>query len=98
MPNNFVRSQIKDTAHFKKLLVKIAGIKGVKKNAFNVDFGSTRFHGEDMTAFNLTSDPTMITFSAGGLNYSFLLTDIKIVKRIRTRKYLFVVNVLTIVP
>ena len=96
-PNGFVRSKIKNETSFAQLLAKIEALKEKKPNAFNVDFGSDRFKGEDMTAFDLSTDPTKASFSHGGQDYEFLLTDIKIVKRIRSRKYLFVVKDLTIV-
>lgn len=95
--NGFVRSKIKDTAHFAKLLAKIAGIKAKKPNAFNVDYQGTKFSGELMTAYDLTTDPTAITFSYDGVDYSFLIADLQLVKRIRCRKYVFKVNVLSIV-
>lgn len=95
--NGFIRSKIKDAPHFAKFLLKLKDIKTKKPNAFNVDYGSTRFSGEKMTAFDLTTDPTKVTFSSDGVDYSFLLTDIQIVKRLRSRKYTFKVNVLTIV-
>lgn len=97
LPNSFVRSKIKNTAHFAALLAKIEALQAKKQNAFNVYYGSDRLMGVDMTALDLTTDPTKVTFTHGGVDYEFLLTDIKIVKRIRTRKYVFVVNVLTIV-
>ena len=63
--NNFIRSKIKDTAKFALTLAKISGIKAQKPNAFNVDYNGNRFHGELMTTYNLTSNPTKITFSYG---------------------------------
>lgn len=96
-PNNFIRSKIKNTTHFAKFLAKLSVMKAKKHNAFNVEYHGTVFHGEAMTAFDLTTDPTKVSFSHGGLNYEFLLADIKIVIRLRSRKYKFKVNVLTIV-
>jgi hypothetical protein len=63
--NGFIRSKIKDSVKFAQTLVKISGIKSQKPNAFNVDYNGNRFHGELMTAYNLISDPTKITFSYG---------------------------------
>lgn len=97
MSNGFIRSKIKDTVKFAELLAKIEDLKTKKPNAFNVEAASNRFKGEDMTAFDLTTDPTKVTFSHGGTDYEFLLADIQIVQRLRSRKYLFKVKVLTIV-
>lgn len=97
MSNAFIRSKIKNTEQFAKLLAKISGIKSQKPNAFNVDYQGNRFVGESMTVFDLTTSPTAITFTSGGLNYSFLIADLQLVKRIRYRKYVFKVNVLSIV-
>jgi hypothetical protein len=95
--NGFIRSKIKDTVHFAKFLAKLSLMTAGKPNAFNVDFQGNRFHGEFMTAYDLTTDPTKVTFSHGGFNYEFLLADIQLVRRLRSRKYTFKVNVLTIV-
>lgn len=94
-PHGFVRSQL--SHKLPDLLVKIEDLKVKKPNAFNVEFGSLRFPGLKMTAFDLTTDPTKVTFTFNAVNYEFLLTDIQIIQRMRSRKYLFKVKVLTTV-
>lgn len=97
MSNGLIRSKIKNTQQFAALLLKISGIKASKPNAFNVEYQGNKFAGELMTAYDLTTNPLAITFSHGGFNYSFLIADLQLVKRIRCRKYVFKVNVLSIV-
>ena len=92
----FVRSKLKEAAEVTKLVDKVEGIYAVKSNAFNVYFKSQRFFGETMTSVDF-SDPTKISFTSGGVDYEFLLADIQIVQRVRSRKYVFKVNVLTTV-
>lgn len=48
-------------------------------------------------ACNLTGDSTKITFTYEGVNYQLLLSDIKIAKRIRSRKYVFHTDKLTVI-
>lgn len=95
--NGFIRSKLKSTAHFAALLLKIEGIVADKPNAFNVDYAGQKFKGEDLTALDLTTDPTKITFTHDAVDYELLLADVKIVKRLRSRKYMFKTNVLTVV-
>lgn len=48
-------------------------------------------------ACNLTGDVTKITFTYDGVNYQLLRSDIQIIKRVRSRKYVAHTNVLTVV-
>jgi hypothetical protein len=93
--NDFVRSKLKETAKVAALLAKISALQAGKPNAFNVDFNGKRFFGEKMSNLDLTTDPTKITFTYEAVNYELLLSDIKIIKRIRCRKYMFKTKVLT---
>lgn len=80
-----------------KLITKIAALQAKKPNSFNVDFKGLRLVGEKMTNVDLTTDAAKITFTYDGVNYELLKADITIVKRLRTKKYLFKTNVLTAV-
>jgi hypothetical protein len=95
--HGFLRSKLKEPAKVTALLLKIAAIAAKKPNAFNVDFKGELFFGEKMSSLDLTTDPTKITFTYDAVNYELLLADIKIVQRIRSRKYKFKTNVLTVV-
>ena len=53
------------------------------------------FLQDKMTNVDLDGDPTKITFTFDGADYELALSDIKIVKRLRTKKYMFKTNVLT---
>lgn len=94
-PHGFIRSHLGHK--LAALLVKLSALYPVKKNCFNVDFKGAKFEGKLMTALDLTTDPTKVTFTYNAVNYEFLLSDIQIVKRVRSRKYLFEVKVLTVV-
>ena len=95
-PNAFIRSKL-STPKLADYLKKVEDLKAKKPNAFNVQSATLRIAGNKITAFDLTTDPTKVTFTADAVNYEFLLTDIQIVQRLRSRKYLFVVKVLTVV-
>ena len=95
-PHAFVRTQLK-TPKLVNYLEKIQALQEKKPNAFNVQYDGQRFEGVKMTAFDLTTDPTKVTFTHNAVDYEFLLADIQILKRIRSRKYLFEVKVLTVV-
>lgn len=96
-PNGFIRSKLKEDSKFAAILTKIEGLIVGKPNSFNVDFKGTKFVGEKMSNVDLTSDPDNITFTYDSVDYSLALDDVKIVKRIRCRKYMFKTNVLTTV-
>ena len=95
--HGFLRSKLKEPAKVTALLLKIEAIAAKKPNVFNVDFAGQLFFGEKMSSLDLTTDPTKITFTYDAVNYELLLADIKIVQRIRSRKYKFKTNVLTVV-
>jgi hypothetical protein len=95
--HGFLRSKLKEPAKVTTLLLKIEAIVAKKPNAFNVDFKGLPFYGEKMSNLDLTTDPTKITFTYDAVDYELLLADIKIVQRIRSRKYKFKTNVLTVV-
>jgi hypothetical protein len=96
-PNAFIRSKLQDPAYLAKILTKIEGLYASKSNSFNVYYGFQKFHGEHMTLVDF-SVPGQISFTYDAVAYTFLVTDIKIVKKIRARKYVFKVNVLTVTP
>jgi hypothetical protein len=95
--NDFMRSKLKDAPKFAAVLQKISALYVKKNNCFNVDFKGTVFFGEKMTNLDLTTDPTKITFTYGATNYELLLSNVKLAKRLRCRKYMFKTNVLTVV-
>lgn len=93
---SFLRSKLKQSEKVAALLLKIEGIVATgKTNAFNVDFAGQKLNGVDMSNLDLTTDPTKITFTHNSLDYELALSDLKIVKRVRSRKYVFHTNVLT---
>ena len=94
--HGFVRSKLKDAPKLAELVDKVEAIYAKKSNAFNVHYQAQKLSGESMTSLDF-SDPTKISFTSGGVDYEFLLADIAIVKRVRSRKYVFKVNVLTVV-
>lgn len=94
MTNGFIRSKLKNPSKVDNLITKISALVEKKPNAFNVDFKGQKFEGILMSDLDF-SDPTKITFTYGAADYELLIADIKIVKRIRTKKYVFKTNILT---
>lgn len=97
MSHAFYRSKLKQPVKLDALIAKIAALVTGKKNAFNVDYKGAKFYGENMTNLDFTTTPTKITFTYNSVNYELLKTNIKMIKRIRSRKYMFETNVLTVV-
>ena len=95
LSQGFFRSRLKDDDEVAKLIAKVAFLQAKKPNAFNVDFKGQKMTGDKMTNVDLDGDPTKITFTFDGADYELALSDIKIVKRLRTKKYMFKTNVLT---
>lgn len=93
-PNAFIRSKLQDPTYLAKILAKIEGLYAIKSNAFNVYYGFQKFHGEHMTLVDF-SVPGQISFTYDAVPHTFLIADIRIVKKIRARKYVFKVNVLS---
>lgn len=93
----FLRSKLKQPAKLSALLNKVEAILAGKPNAFNVESPEGRFAGEKMSNVDLTTDPTKVTFTYDAIDYEFLLSDISIVDRIRSRKYKFKVKAVSVV-
>lgn len=98
LPNGFLRTKLKSSSEMTKLLTKLNGILAKKKNAFNLEFRGLKMEGVDMTNVDLLTSPTAITFTHGGVDYSLEKANIVYFKRLRTRKYMFKTNVLTVIP
>jgi hypothetical protein len=92
-----MRSKLKSLELLLKQLTKIEGLSELKANALNFESNGVRYLGSDITAFDLTSDEDKITFTHNAINYEILKSDLTIIKRIRSRKYLIEAKVITVV-
>lgn len=100
MPNSLIRSKLKNASYLAAFIQKVKDIysRG-KKNVFNVEtIEGQRLFGIDMTALDLDGDPSKITFTHNAVDYEFLLSDIQAIFKMRSRKWLFKVKVLTVIP
>lgn len=91
---DFYRSKAKEKAP--KVVEKIHSLYPRKMNSFIVEHDKKRMVSEKMTGVDF-SDPTKVSFTYDSVNYEFLVADVVFIKRVRTKKYLLRVSVLTIV-